>query len=53
MTRTAPTPDATPDGGPEPERISGGHLAAKALKAEGIDTISTLRWAPSASGLRS
>jgi acetolactate synthase-1/2/3 large subunit len=28
--------------GTEPERISGGHLVAKALKAEGIDTIFTL-----------
>lgn len=53
MTRTAPTPDATPDGEPEPKRVSAAHLVATALKAEGIDTIFTLRWAPSASGLRS
>ena len=26
----------------EPESISGGHLVAKALKAEGVDTIFTL-----------
>src|SRR5262245_66610045 len=26
----------------QPERISGGHLVAKALKAEGVDTIYTL-----------
>lgn len=32
----------TPDHAAEPELISGGHLVAKALKAEGVDTIFTL-----------
>ncbi|MEV4646620.1 thiamine pyrophosphate-binding protein [Saccharopolyspora sp. NPDC049426] len=31
-----------PDNAGEPEQISGGHLVAKALKAEGVDTIFTL-----------
>ncbi|WP_248958893.1 thiamine pyrophosphate-binding protein [Sphaerisporangium perillae] len=33
---------ATPPAEPAPERISGGHLVAKALKAEGVDVIFTL-----------
>lgn len=43
MTQTLPgsaAPSGTATG--DPERISGGHLVAKALKAEGIDTIFTL-----------
>lgn len=43
MTQTlpeSPAPSGIATGGPE--RISGGHLVAKALKAEGIDTIFTL-----------
>ncbi|MEU4764366.1 thiamine pyrophosphate-binding protein [Actinosynnema sp. NPDC023794] len=39
-TTTSATP--TGDADPGPELISGGHLVAKALKAEGIDTIFTL-----------
>jgi acetolactate synthase I/II/III large subunit len=31
-----------PDNAGEPDQISGGHLVAKALKAEGVDTIFTL-----------
>jgi acetolactate synthase I/II/III large subunit len=38
---SAPQPDAAHES-QEPERISGGHLVAKALKAEGVDTIFTL-----------
>jgi acetolactate synthase-1/2/3 large subunit len=34
-------PAATP-GAAEPQTITGGHLVAKALRAEGIDTIFTL-----------
>ena len=34
--------DRTQAGEPGPEKISGGHLVAKALKAEGIDAIFTL-----------
>src|SRR6266571_922454 len=40
MTRSATDP-AAPQG-EEPELISGGHLVARALKAEGVDTIFTL-----------
>ena len=35
-------PTASGNGAAEPEMISGGHLVAKALKAEGIDVIYTL-----------
>ncbi len=42
-TDTAAGTDTTSgDGGGAPETISGGHLVAKALKAEGVDTIFTL-----------
>ena len=36
--------------GPEPATISGGHLVAKALKAEGIDVIFTLGGPPDIRG---
>jgi acetolactate synthase I/II/III large subunit len=44
MTRTAAETSVGNSGAPdtEPQLISGGHLVAKALKAEGIDTIFTL-----------
>jgi acetolactate synthase I/II/III large subunit len=45
MTQTIPGSTARsdrPDAPPTPELISGGHLVAKALKAEGVDTIFTL-----------
>ncbi|WP_051581625.1 thiamine pyrophosphate-binding protein [Pseudonocardia acaciae] len=43
MTQTLPESAAPSDAATgDPERISGGHLVAKALKAEGIDTIFTL-----------
>ena len=43
MTQTLPKSAARSDAATgEPEQISGGHLVAKALKAEGIDTIFTL-----------
>ena len=44
MTQTLPE-SAAPRGAAssDPERISGGQLVAKALKAEGINTIFTLR----------
>jgi acetolactate synthase-1/2/3 large subunit len=49
MTQTIPgstarsdRPDAQPASDPTPEVISGGHLVARALKAEGVDTIFTL-----------
>jgi hypothetical protein len=43
MTQTLPE-SAVPRGAAtgDPERVSGGHLVAKALKAEGNDTIFTL-----------
>jgi acetolactate synthase-1/2/3 large subunit len=44
MTQTIPGSTARSEqpGRPTPELISGGHLVAKALKAEGVDTIFTL-----------
>ena len=43
MTATATSKQqGTPSEGPNVETISGGHLVAKALRAEGIDTIFTL-----------
>lgn len=43
MAIIAPTPHSLPPiDGIEPEKISGGHLVAKALKNEGVDTIFTL-----------
>ena len=43
MAQTLPSAKDLPTiPGPAPEKISGGHLVAKALKNEGIDTIFTL-----------
>src|SRR5919106_5336619 len=45
MTQTIPgsaARDGVGDPPPAAEKISGGHLVAKALKAEGVDTIYTL-----------
>jgi acetolactate synthase-1/2/3 large subunit len=41
-TSTEVQPEAATDTSKEPETISGGHLVAKALRAEGIDVIFTL-----------
>jgi acetolactate synthase I/II/III large subunit len=41
-TSTAVRTEEAPAGGAQPETISGGHLVAKALKAEGIEAIFTL-----------
>lgn len=44
MTLTLPESAATSGAATgDPERVSGGHLVAKALEAEGSDTIFTLR----------
>ena len=43
MAQTLPsTKDLPAAPAPAPEKISGGHLVAKALKNEGVDTIFTL-----------
>ena len=42
MAQLAPRPVESHDVATEPETISGGHLVAKALKNEGVDTIFTL-----------
>jgi acetolactate synthase-1/2/3 large subunit len=45
MTQTIPASasrESFEESTPEPEMVSGGHLVAKALKAEGVDTIFTL-----------
>ncbi|MGW1604283.1 thiamine pyrophosphate-binding protein, partial [Streptomyces eurythermus] len=39
---TGDTPDGTQDAPPAQDLISGGHLVAKALKAEGVDRVYTL-----------
>lgn len=43
MAQTLPSPaDVSAAPAPPPEKVSGGHLVAKALKNEGVDTIFTL-----------